>query len=360
MSARPTSDRIPHLISPRADAIWFCLPGVVAALAGAAWGLAGFSPEFEPLWLWIGAVLLVDVAHVYASLYRTYLDKEARQRHKRLLIAAPLGCLWIAFLLHLESPALFWTVLAYLAVFHFIKQHEGFAMLYVRKARESAWDRRLAKWAIWAGTACPVVYWHVHLPRQFTWFIEGDLLTWLAGQTWLGTVALAIEAVVLLAFVVHRVIGKRSQRNPILLALVLLPALNWNLGIVVFNDDAVFTLTNVLLHGIPYLALVFIAGGRDLVAGQLGRRASVAGVTAAAFYGLLAVLAFAEEAAWDRLVWGDHPQLFGESSAQLSEVALAFVVALLTVPQATHYILDRYIWRAGPKNPDLARQLSLE
>lgn len=354
---------VPSLISPRADAIWFCLPGVVAALAGTAWGLLAPETNMEPLWLWIVAVLLVDVAHVYASLYRTYFDPGARKRHRRLLIAAPLGCLWVSFLLYLESPALFWTVLAYVAVFHFIKQHEGFAMLYVRKARESRWDRRLARLAIWTTTAGPVLHWHVHLPREFAWFVEGDLVGWVQGQHWLGTTALVVEAAAVAAFLVHRIVVRRGTRNPILVALVLLPALNWNLGIVIFNDDAVFTITNVLMHGVPYLALVFVAGGRQVVGQRLGPKGDAAAgvaVVAVAFYAVLAALAFAEEFAWDRLVWGDHPTLFGESSSALGELALAFVVALLTVPQATHYILDRYIWRAGPKNPDLARQLSLE
>ena len=38
---------------------------------------------------------------------------------------------------------------------------------------------------------------------------------------------------------------------------------------------------------------------------------------------------------------------------------MAVVVALLTVPQATHYVLDRFIWRVGPQNPALAEQLGL-
>ena len=36
--------------------------------------------DHDSLLLWIVGVLLVDVAHVYASLYRTYLDPVARPR----------------------------------------------------------------------------------------------------------------------------------------------------------------------------------------------------------------------------------------------------------------------------------------
>ena len=38
MSSRSKPSPVPSLISPRADAIWFCLPGVIAAVAGFALG----------------------------------------------------------------------------------------------------------------------------------------------------------------------------------------------------------------------------------------------------------------------------------------------------------------------------------
>ena len=141
--------------------------------------------------------------------------------------------------------------------------------------------------------------------------------------------------------------------------LVALTAASWNLGIVAFDDGRVFTLTNVFLHGVPYMALVWVAGGSDRVRAQLGERRPAL-VIAAAFYGLLALLAIVEEAAWDRLVWHEHPALFGEGGLDLDAAGLALAVAVLSVPQATHYVLDRFIWRVGPKNPKLAAQLGLD
>jgi hypothetical protein len=32
---------------------------------------------------------------------------------------------------------------------------------------------------------------------------------------------------------------------------------------------------------------------------------------------------------------------------------------VLSVPQVTHYLLDRWIWRGGPDNPELAADLGL-
>jgi hypothetical protein len=348
---------VPAIVSPRFDFGWFVAPGLVAIAWGLLIGLRGDVPHESGLGLWIASVLLVDVAHVYASLYRTYLDPVARRTHRRRLIWTPILCAWFGFLLHLESPLLFWGVLAYVAIFHFIKQHIGFALLFVRAGKETARDRKLVAWAIWAGTLGPVIWWHAHLPTRFAWFVQGDLVTGL--PAWVGDAALFAQIPIWFAFAWRRLqLLRAGKPNPTLLWLVVVPAISWHLGIVVFNDDRIFTITNVFLHGIPYLALVWVAGGRDRVRQTVSSRRVV--VVAAAFYGLLVTLAVTEEALWDRLVWHDHEVLFGPSDSALGPYALAVVVALLTVPQATHYLLDRFIWRVGPDNPGLAAQLGFD
>ncbi len=348
---------MPFLRSPAFDLGWFVLPGLLAAIVGVVIGLhSPDPPASESLLLWIGGVLLVDVAHVYASLYRTYLDPVARRLHRKRLIAAPLLCLWFGFLLHLESPLLFWGVLAYVAIFHFIKQHLGFALIYVRAGDETRRDRQLTSLALWTGTLGPVVWWHAHLPTQFAWFMPGDLLTGL--PSWVGDLALWLELPVWLVFLARRLaLGRRGRPNPMVPLLVLVPALCWHLGIVVFDDDRIFTITNVFLHGVPYMALVWLTGGRERIAGRLPQAGPL--LLLAGFYGLLLILALAEETLWDRLIWHERPQLFGASQGELHPVLGAALVALLAVPQATHYLLDRWIWRVGPDNPALADQLGL-
>jgi hypothetical protein len=309
--------------------------------------------------LWIGGVLLVDVAHVYASLYRTYFDAEARQLHGARLWWTPALVFWFGFLLHLESKELFWSVLAYIAVFHFIKQHLGFALLYVKAAGEEKADDRAVRVTLWTVTLAPVVYWHSRLPRDFEWFTAKDFITGV--PEWLGELALWVQVPVLAYFAWKRVGLVRAGRpNWMLVLLVMTPALTWNMGIVWFNDDRVFTLTNVCLHGIPYFALVWLTGGRQRCESALPRSfAALPILLAAAFYLLLVTLAVLEEGLWDQLIWHEHQVLFGDWGLRLEGWVVALVVALLTLPQATHYILDRWIWRPGPKNPHLASQLGL-
>jgi hypothetical protein len=95
-----------------------------------------------------------------------------------------------------------------------------------------------------------------------------------------------------------------------------------------------------------------------MVADRLPKSTKLA-LIVAAFYGLLVILALAEGARWDALFWHEHASLFGHGQVALGELWLAICVALLSIPQATHYLLDRYIWRVGPDNPHLAEQLGL-
>jgi hypothetical protein len=65
-------------------------------------------------------------------------------------------------------------------------------------------------------------------------------------------------------------------------------------------------------------------------------------------------VAWAEEWGWDRLVWHERAALFPGPGWAASPEALALVVPLLALPQATHYLLDAWIWRTQG-NPGLAR-----
>lgn len=66
------------------------------------------------------------------------------------------------------------------------------------------------------------------------------------------------------------------------------------------------------------------------------------------FLGVLGLLAYAEEGLWDGLVWREHASAFGwfqQLPAVENHVWLTLLVPLLALPQATHYVLDGFIWR---------------
>jgi hypothetical protein len=115
--------------------------------------------------------------------------------------------------------------------------------------------------------------------------------------------------------------------------------------------------TNVVAHGVPYMALVWLYGRRKWAAEESWRRWIHRPVAAGAFVGLLLALAYIEEGLWDLLVWHEHAAVFGGPGFAMPEMALNVLVPLLTVPQATHYVLDAWLWRFDGSNPGLREYL---
>jgi hypothetical protein len=340
----------PWLHSARIDGAFLLAPGPLAAgfalaLQASGHGRAAVTPA-----LWFLLVVGIDVAHVYATLYRTYLDREERQRLSAWLVGVPLGTWLAGVLLYTWSAGAFWSALAYAAVFHFVRQQYGFTMLYGRAERDlPAWTRRVDQAAIYGATIFPLLYWHTHLPRPYAWLIDGDFLPGLPAGLW--TVLAPAYALLLAAYLGKEawLIGVRGRVNLPRNALVLGTFASWYVGIVLAQGDLVFTLVNVVAHGIPYMALSCIYGQRREA--QLGtppaRRRFVRARLPLAL-GLLGLLAFLEEGAWDGLVWREHLAwfpLFDALPAINAAGTLALLVPLLALPQMTHYVLDGVIWR---------------
>ena len=357
--SRAIGERRPWLVSARWDVAVF---GGSAALAFAllVWGrLTGALENVTPPWAWVVTVLAVDVAHVWATAYRVYLDPEERLRRPGLYLGVPLAAYAVGVVLYSASSGTFWRVLAYLAVFHFVRQQYGWVALYRRRLGVSSrLDRVLDDAAIYSATVYPILWWHAHLPREFEWFIEGDFLPGL--PTGAADALLPVHLLVSAAYVVRQV-QLRAQHRPTSAGKDLVIAstwLTWYVGIVVLDSDYAFTVTNVLVHGIPYLALVWVYGR-----GRFGGGANpLAGVFHPRGWPLylasLIVVAWIEEWGWDRFVWHERAGLFPGPDLTPSAAALALLVPLLALPQSTHYLLDAWIWRVKG-NPGLARRLGL-
>ncbi|RKH34404.1 hypothetical protein [Corallococcus sicarius] len=325
----------------------------VAFVLAAPWlGAVGDTPP----WAWLLFVVGVDVAHVWSTLFRTYLDGAEVARRPGLYVGAPLAAYAVGVLAYSLSPGAFWSAFAYVALFHFIRQQYGWGALYSRKAHASPFERRLDAAALYAATLGPVVWWHANLPRAFWWFVEHDFLAGL--PRWTGTVALGAHAVVLVTWAAFQ--GLRIARGDgVQAGKVLLVAATWVAwfgGIVLARDDFAFTVMNVVLHGVPYFALLFrYARGRH-AEGGFGAKGVLLRAGLPGFLLFLGGLALLEEGLWDLLVWHERRAWFGDSGLTLESDVLALVVPLLALPQATHYLLDAFVWKAG-RDPALLNRL---
>ncbi|MFN9720957.1 MAG: hypothetical protein ACK58L_19855 [Planctomycetota bacterium] len=348
--------RIPWLFDPITDLSMF-LGSALMAMGLLLIGMLSQTIEDQtPEWLWVVAILLIDVAHVYSTAFRVYLDREELQRRPWLYGLTPLLAFVIGAAVYSEDSLLFWRLLAYLAVFHFVRQQYGWVALYRARAGE---QDRLGWWidaaAIYLATLYPLAWWHASLPRNFHWFMDGDfvnlphlLVSILQPLYWLSLAVYTMRALCRLVWY--------NAWNPGKDIVVLTTTVCWHVGIISMNSDYAFTVTNVIIHGVPYLVLVYRMQSRqtdEQVAEPpesglqttlpppcrtLRRR-----LTVWQFLGLCWILAYLEELLWDNGVWQERPWLFGTLFS--SPDAESWLPPLLAVPQITHYVLDGFIWK---------------
>lgn len=345
----------PWIYSARFDGIFILGPSLFVTAV-----VLFFHAELEalkeiPPLVWLFLIVGIDVSHVYSTLFRTYLNREEIRKRQALYVLTPLIC-WIfgCFIYSIDS-LLFWRVLAYLAVFHFIRQQYGFMMIYSRiDGASSKWSRFLDSFVIYLATLYPIIYWHCNR-RQFEWFIKDDFIK--IDLPLLAVGAGYIYAMTLVAYVIKEMFRFRSSRfcNIPKNLIVLGTASSWFVGIVGFDNDLAFTATNVVAHGVPYLALVWIyCHNQATIEGcQSSYKwpwlAELFRVRRLPFYLIiLGILAFVEEGLWDGFVWREYDSLFRYFrffSGLSDSDTLVWLVPLLALPQTTHYILDAFIWR---------------
>ncbi|MDE0867040.1 MAG: hypothetical protein OSA98_24950 [Rubripirellula sp.] len=329
---------IPWLFSPAVDLLTFLGSALLALGLLAVGAPFGLLESDTPDWMWVGAILMIDVAHVYSTGFRVYFDVPELKRRPWLYGLTPLFAFLFGMAIYSEGSGLFWRTLAYLAVFHFVRQQYGWIALYRSRAGETG---RIGYWidtlAIYMATLYPLIHWHSHLPRNFWWFLEGDFQRLPAV---FESVAAPIYWASLVAYggrIVYRGViqGQWSPGKDIVL---ITTAICWYVGIITFNSDYAFTVTNVIIHGIPYMVLVYWY--RCVGTGGEPRRHFP---RVAAFLGVVWMLAYLEEFLWDCGVWHERSWFFGP--AWTLENLDIVLIPLLAVPQITHYVLDGFIWK---------------
>lgn len=342
----------PWLNSAWSDTIFILSPPFLSLLM-----VCLFPEQFKvttamPVVYWVLLVVFIDVAHVYSTLYRTYFNAERLKKQHNLLISIPLICYVAGVMLYHVDGLLFWRVLAYLAVFHFIRQQYGFMRLYSRTENKKRWERIIDSVSIYTATLYPMLYWHFGGSRNFNWFVPDDFIHFPAGfivdiATWIYFTIIAVYVVKELVLLL-----KKQRLNVPGNLLMGGTFLSWYFGIVYFNGDMAFTTLNVISHGIPYIALVWFFEKKNYQRNPAHKnsliRLSFSKYGVLFFIVIIMTLAYIEEGLWDGLVWKEHTSIFSIFSSLpqiLDAQMLTILVPLLALPQSTHYVLDGFIWK---------------
>jgi len=358
----------PWIYSAKVDGAFILAPALLITAVILCFRHSIAATNALPLWMWGVLIIGVDVAHVYGTLFRTYTDADELRARRALYTLAPLLG-WIAgTLLYSMGALMFWRAIAYLAVFHFMRQQYGFMMIYGRKERlPHAALRLIDKAAIYMATLYPLIYWHTHMPRHFDWFIEGDFVA--VSSPLLPAVALGVYVAAMALYVAKEcwLVFKNHTFNVPKNLLLAGTALSWWVGIISFNNDLAFTAANVLAHGIPYIALIWIYGrnqsavmpGKKML-GIISWRRFFSVSALPLFIGILILFAYVEEGLWDGFIWTEHRGIFHPFRFLPpidDKATLAWLVPLLALPQITHYVLDAFIWRLKEKGTQWKRVL---
>jgi hypothetical protein len=291
-------------------------------------------------YVWLFVIVFIDVSHVYATLFKTYFVKNEFRKRKKLYIRLPIFCFLISFLLYQLGSLLFWSFLAYVAVFHFIRQQYGFMRLYAKYEKKTfAWLDALI---IYTATIYPMLFWFLSPKRNFNWFVDNEFLqlespSLIVFFSWIyyGVMAFYFFRTIFIAFSKQYF---NIPKNLIILGTIL----SWYFGIVYFNNDLIFTSLNVITHGIPYIALVYLNEISNKDEEDMGVLRIFKNTSGMFFYlFVLIIIAFSEEFLWEGLVWKEQIsiQIFNLDSWHFT------IVPLLSVPQFTHYLLDGFIWK---------------
>lgn len=329
--------------SKRFDLCWIILPAFISSFLIFFLKAMNLIPtEVSPL-NWLILVVFIDVSHVWSTIYRTYLNRNGLQKFSNALWLVPLSCYLAGVLLHSIGQIYFWSTLAYLAVFHFIRQQYGIFMMYQNKVSKSKFYN-FDKIAIYSATIFPILLWHLKGMQDFHWFIKNDFFYY---KSLYGTPVYNITLIVGLLipmtyFLKEVLIEKNSLLMPKNLFL-LGTFLSWWTGIIWIPNDFSFTTTNIIGHGIPYFALIYLFDLQDRGNLTVSRK-----VPTFLLFFLLFLIGFIEEGFWDGLIWKDHQGIFVAFRFLpfVENISLkALLVPLLSLPQATHYILDGMIWK---------------
>jgi hypothetical protein len=328
------------LVKKNFDLTWIISPSFIVSFVVILLHLLNAAPDEVSPFSWLILVVFIDVSHVWSTLFRTYLNVEKRKLYAKELFLAPLFAYFVGVVLHSFGTIVFWRFLAYLAVFHFIRQQYGIYSLYYLKNFKNRVPL-FNKVTIYGATVIPVLIWHCEGQQSFNWFLNGDFL--FLPSPLMATFLKTFGAILYLSFFLKDVLVEKksllSATNLFLMGTIL----SWWCSIVWIKTDWAFSATNIVSHGVPYFALVYAKDMKQKEKLFWPKKAPVL-----MMFLMLFGIGYVEEASWAHFIWQENMSVFPSflKGTSIGDSALlALLVPLLSLPQFTHYILDGFIWR---------------
>ena len=345
------------LVSKIWDVSIFAGPLLIAIVFSYYWWQYGSTAK-APLWTFLFLIVAFDVAHVWATAYRTYLDPNEIRRRPSLYLGILGPTFLISAMLHIYDPIIFWTVIAYIALWHFVRQPYGFIVIYKFLHKETnALDFHLDRISVYIGALAPILAWHASPDRRFDWFGHGEQFLIKLPESlkvYIAVIYFGFASIYCLRQFYLLFVGKFNLGKQLVMSITWI---TWAVGISVSNPLISAAFIN-LFHGIPFLAVTWLYGNSKYKQGFLGKIFRTKNL--ALFLLLIFIPAFIEEGLWDAIFWHEYSFIFPVLLSDSTDTyLLSICCALLIMPQLIHYILDAFIWKMDSSNPDLRQHLGL-
>jgi hypothetical protein len=331
------------VFSPRSDAWVWLTPLLVAPLLGLLSPMiewisrkTGLALTLRPaIYLDWAYLVFLDSPHSFASLYGSYWDPQEWKARRTLYLLLPLSLVLALTIGVRHSLPLTLRIIAYLNLFHFIRQQYGWMKLSQRRDplpdKEVRIHHRIEIASIYGATLAPTLWWHGR-PSAGGWLYEGDLVFGVIPHQ-VGSIAMTIQGLLAAALVASLCFRwKRYRRwewSPFLIWLS--TTIAWTGGIVL-DWGLEKTLMLDVLHVGVYLYFVY----------QFGKarwRGKADKIQAAPFYRATPWLFYFPLLGLALLCWG--------FSKEVTEILTLppLLLALVLTPPTLHYLLDTWIWK---------------
>lgn len=291
-------------------------------------------------------LVLLDKAHVYSTVFRTYADGAVRQRWRRSFTLVPIAVIAILSVIAFIDRHAAGHLVAWFAIYHFVRQQYGWMAWATASARDTRWARLLSLAMIYNATLFPIIWAMSH--GGAAWFLPGDfpdLFPEIVGEA-----LVPLHILITIAFLVK---GGLTRTKAYIAAstwlawclpFIFLPTRHrWFMGMIL----------QTLVHGVPYLLLLYrYARRRFTIPGTWTYRAAN-GPGIGVSYIVFCLAAVIESLG---VTWLMAQPVTADIGPALG---LGVVFALLSTMQVTHFVLDAYIWRRS-LDPSLGKLLAVQ
>lgn len=313
------------LFGPRLD-LWLFIGPLFLALALALLGALGLNLNFA---LFVLLLPSFDFAHIFAVFPAVLSRLNHRPEFRRNFAFLALAVFILVLAVYLTSESLFTSILAYLALFHILRQQVGWVMIARAKAKDPT-PRSLDLLQIYSLMFFPVIWWHSGLSTvSKKYFVPGDLALSFPEQVgWLAlTVFILVQAYYWFSYLRKPV---RNQAKHLVLASTFI----WFFfGLVLPGNSDFFWVSLILIHGLAYIYYV------SRMAPTPWNPLQKISVTARLkyFFAFLLLTGIC----WSTL----HFTLYSQSEWK------QVLAPLVWTPLLLHYVFDGVIWRKGFFDP---------